>query len=51
MQLRFNPFVHRGYRKNLTFRQCVGSMFRWHNETGNIHTHVFGMFWLMTFSL
>lgn len=41
--LRDNPFILSGYRVHLNFRQCLASLVRWHNETGNIWTHLIGM--------
>ena len=33
-----------GYRINyLTWRQILGSLFQWHNETINIWTHLIGV--------
>ncbi|XP_065196745.1 progestin and adipoQ receptor family member 3-like isoform X1 [Sycon ciliatum] len=37
-----NPFLHRGYRVSLSYRDCVRSMFVWTNETLNIWTHLLG---------
>ena len=47
-----NDFIHRGYRSQLTFRECIvrysslprlmNSLFRSTNETINIWSHVFG---------
>jgi adiponectin receptor len=37
--LRFNAFVHRGYRCGLSTRGCVRSVAAWHNETLNVWTH------------
>jgi adiponectin receptor len=37
-----NPFIHRGYRVDITWRQAFGSMFRLHNETFNVWTHALG---------
>jgi adiponectin receptor len=36
------PHVRRGYRARLTWWQSMSSLFRWHNETLNIWTHVGG---------
>ncbi|KAL4428814.1 hypothetical protein ABPG77_005252 [Micractinium sp. CCAP 211/92] len=38
--LRFNKYVRSGYRAGYTYRQCCASVLRWHNETGNIWTHM-----------
>jgi len=38
--LQFNNYIHCGYRKNLSFANCLRSIFRWHNESGNIWTHL-----------
>lgn len=37
--LRFNAFVHRGYRCGLSTRACVRSCAQWHNESLNVWTH------------
>ena len=37
--LRFNAFVHRGYRCGLSTRACVRSAAQWHNESLNVWTH------------
>ena len=37
--LRFNAFVHTGYRCGLSTRGCVRSVAQWHNETLNVWTH------------
>ena len=34
------PFISAGYRVNLTWSQCLLSLFRWHNQTLNIWTHL-----------
>ena len=39
LQLRFNKFVHRGYRCGLDARACATSVVQWHNESINIWTH------------
>ena len=36
------PHIIQGYRPNLSLRQCVASLLRCHNETGNIWTHLGG---------
>ena len=33
------PFILSGYRPSLSPRECVASIFSWHNETINIWTH------------
>ena len=40
--LRGNPHIKEGYRVNLRKRDCLRSIFYIHNETINIHTHLFG---------
>lgn len=35
-------FIYTGYRVNFTMRLCLHSLFRLHNETFNIWTHVIG---------
>ena len=37
--LRFNTFVHNGYRFGLSTRSCVRSVTHWHNESLNVWTH------------
>jgi adiponectin receptor len=39
---RDNGFIREGYRTGMTVRQALGSIFAIHNETGNIHTHLWG---------
>eukprot|EP00112_Aurelia_sp_Birch-Aquarium-sp1_P000524 Seg1050.4 transcript_id=Seg1050.4/GoldUCD/mRNA.D3Y31 product="Adiponectin receptor protein" protein_id=Seg1050.4/GoldUCD/D3Y31 len=42
--LRDNEFLSHGHRPQLpSFKQCFGSMFRMHTETGNIWTHLIGL--------
>jgi len=41
--LTFNPFILSGYRRNLSVRDCLRSIFSIHNETGNIWTHIIGV--------
>jgi len=36
------PHILNGYRPNLSFWQCLVSLFSCHNETGNIWTHLIG---------
>ncbi|XP_078576586.1 uncharacterized protein LOC144862157 [Branchiostoma floridae x Branchiostoma japonicum] len=35
-----SPYITAGYRNNLSYRQCLRSVFQIHNETGNIWTHL-----------
>jgi hypothetical protein len=46
-----NPFVHSGYRLPAsTFLQSANSIFEWHNETLNIHTHLWpGLYFFLYF--
>lgn len=38
-----NEYVKQGYRPSTkSFQDCFKSVFRWHNETGNIWTHLIG---------
>ena len=37
------PYIHHGYRDVSTWRQIFLSLFQWHNETGNIWTHIVGL--------
>ncbi|ORY01770.1 Hly-III related protein, partial [Basidiobolus meristosporus CBS 931.73] len=40
--LKDNPFIQTGYRAYYSYREALGSLFRIHNETGNIWTHFGG---------
>ncbi|XP_053646142.2 progestin and adipoQ receptor family member 3 isoform X1 [Cherax quadricarinatus] len=40
--LRFNPFIKKGYRSNLSTAQCFNSILSWNNETLNVWSHLFG---------
>ena len=40
LHLQDNKFILRGYRAGYNFKRSLGSMFRLHNETGNIGTHL-----------
>ncbi|KAH7301599.1 hypothetical protein KP509_23G033900 [Ceratopteris richardii] len=50
--LKDNEYIHSHYRAGLTFRQALTSLFRWHNETLNIWTHLVGfmLFLILTMS-
>ncbi len=37
-----NNYIRRGYRIGYSGRDVLLSLFGWHNETGNIHTHLLG---------
>eukprot|EP01027_Heterolobosea_sp_BB2_P012443 GEZU01018036.1.p1 GENE.GEZU01018036.1~~GEZU01018036.1.p1 ORF type:complete len:314 (+),score=77.83 GEZU01018036.1:647-1588(+) len=39
-----NPFIEYGYRLNFSFGLCCKSLFKIHNETTNIWTHMVGFF-------
>ena len=39
-----NEFIHSGYRAYYSAMQCLSSLFRIHNETMNIWTHLLGAF-------
>eukprot|EP00735_Rhodelphis_limneticus_P002193 TRINITY_DN12983_c0_g1::TRINITY_DN12983_c0_g1_i1::g.11114::m.11114 TRINITY_DN12983_c0_g1::TRINITY_DN12983_c0_g1_i1::g.11114 ORF type:complete len:325 (+),score=27.15,sp/Q8BQS5/ADR2_MOUSE/37.64/1e-43,HlyIII/PF03006.15/5.5e-54 TRINITY_DN12983_c0_g1_i1:93-1067(+) len=43
--------ITRGYRVGLSFRACCFSMFRLHNESCNIWTHVFGFFVVLSLAI
>lgn len=38
--LQYNKFVRSGYRAGMSYRQCACSIFSYHNEIGNIWTHL-----------
>jgi len=44
LYLRFNPNIITGYRKNLSITQCIASLFRLHNQSVNIWTHLLAFF-------
>jgi adiponectin receptor len=46
-----NPFILRGYRFYEDKMQCVYSIARIHNETGNIWTHIFGFFFVLAIGI
>ena len=37
-----NNFIRKGYRIGYSTRDILVSVFTWHNETGNIHSHLIG---------
>eukprot|EP01113_Clastostelium_recurvatum_P041938 TRINITY_DN6746_c0_g1_i1.p1 TRINITY_DN6746_c0_g1~~TRINITY_DN6746_c0_g1_i1.p1 ORF type:complete len:353 (-),score=56.35 TRINITY_DN6746_c0_g1_i1:173-1231(-) len=37
-----NEFILSGYRVHFGFKLCLHSLFRWHNETLNVWTHLLG---------
>jgi predicted membrane channel-forming protein YqfA (hemolysin III family) len=37
-----NNFIRKGYRIGYSTRDILVSVFTWHNETGNIHSHLLG---------
>ncbi|CAF1404372.1 unnamed protein product [Didymodactylos carnosus] len=48
--LQTNSYILKGYRRDLSWYECVVSFFLFHNETLNVWTHFFG-FGLFTFYL
>lgn len=38
-QLQFNRYIASGYRANISYGQCLCSLFQVHNETGNVWAH------------
>ncbi|CAL8463477.1 g3011 [Coccomyxa elongata] len=38
--LQYNKYVRSKYRAGYTYSECACSIFQYHNETGNIHTHL-----------
>ena len=42
-----NPHILRGYRFHETKLQCLYSVVKIHNETGNIWTHILGFFFVL----
>lgn len=47
--LKHNPYIRRGYRFQLSAKDCIKSLFWWTNETLNIWTHFLG--WMLHFYL
>ncbi|KAK9766237.1 hypothetical protein K7432_004832 [Basidiobolus ranarum] len=45
--LQDNPFIRTGYRTYYSYREAFGSLFRIHNETGNVWTHFGGFLIIM----
>jgi len=45
--LKFNKYIYTGYRKEFSLRLCLKSIFRVHNETGNIWSHLLGFAYFM----
>jgi len=46
-----NPHILRGYRFYKNKMQCVYSILRIHNETGNIWTHILGFFFVLAIGI
>lgn len=46
-----NPSILEGYRMNLGLRRTILSLFRIHNETGNIWTHLLGAVFFLVLML
>lgn len=40
--LKDNDFIWTGYRVHLTFKMCIRSILKWHNELWNVWTHFVG---------
>ncbi|XP_022085832.1 progestin and adipoQ receptor family member 3-like [Acanthaster planci] len=40
--LQGNPFIHRGYFSQLSYKKCIQSTFLWSNETVNVWSHLIG---------
>ena len=49
--LQDNPFIRTGYRVDLTWKECVLSVFQLHNESVNIWTHGLGCLWFLYMAL
>jgi hypothetical protein len=50
--LQDNEYLHSGHRPQLgSFGNCFKSIFSLHTETGNIWTHYYGSFFLLTLNL
>eukprot|EP00208_Stichococcus_sp_RCC1054_P001512 CAMPEP_0206143646 /NCGR_PEP_ID=MMETSP1473-20131121/21321_1 /ASSEMBLY_ACC=CAM_ASM_001109 /TAXON_ID=1461547 /ORGANISM="Stichococcus sp, Strain RCC1054" /LENGTH=127 /DNA_ID=CAMNT_0053539151 /DNA_START=200 /DNA_END=579 /DNA_ORIENTATION=+ len=51
VSLQDNNFIRSGYRLGHSSYDVACSLFSWHNETGNIHTHLWGflLFLVLTF--
>ena len=43
-ELQFNRYIRSGYRAGYTCRECVASIFQYHNETGAADVAFFGTF-------
>jgi len=46
-----NPFILSGYRRKMSVRECLMSIFQIHNETANIWTHLIGVFFFCSYLL
>jgi len=44
-------YIRGSYRQEMPPLRAVGSIFRWHNETLNVHTHLFGCAFFIALSL
>lgn len=49
--LRDNSFVHRFYRPELSWKSAFWTIFTWHNESGNIWTHLIGLLLMLSFTI
>ncbi|XP_076251054.1 progestin and adipoQ receptor family member 4 isoform X1 [Rhynchophorus ferrugineus] len=45
--LQFNPYIIKGYRPLQSPIGCMGSIFKWHNESVNIITHAIPIFYII----
>jgi len=43
------PYIYEGYRSDFSLKLCLKSVFKKHNETGNIWTHLFAFFYFFFF--
>ncbi|KAJ1991878.1 inc metabolism membrane protein [Dimargaris cristalligena] len=46
-----NEFITSGYRFLRSNSQCLGSIFQFHNETGNIWTHLLGLMFFVVLAI
>jgi len=47
----YNSYIVTGYRKHLSIPGCLRSLFRLHNETGNVWTHLLALLYFFGLSI